>query len=215
MEIRPTDSVANVLTPFEICTAYKAETMMRSVRVKDIHGWHVVAIHDNPDGMGATNNKEANILETAAQDGSFKVFLELVEKADLSWILRSNGPFTVLAPTDEAFRKIPAKLLDDIRASKEKLRMVMSYHICTGGGCNGIPAAELINAKSTITWGGKVHIAGPVAQEPQLCESNCPGCSCPSANLVKTDLRARNGVLHGIDTVLMPPFGKDTGSRSE
>jgi uncharacterized surface protein with fasciclin (FAS1) repeats len=200
MHIRPTGAVSQPLTPFEICTAYEESISMRSVKVLDAHDEHAVAIHEPGMREEEPPRAEGNIVGTATAEGSFEMFLELAEKADLAWVLKTNGPFTVLAPTDEAFKKLPRRVLKDLVASETKLRIVLSYHIYSRGMSNGMTAEQLFQARSIQTWGGQVFMF-PREQALGLNQDE-------RAKLVKKDLLASNGVLHGLDAVLMPPFGE-------
>ncbi|MCU0698571.1 MAG: fasciclin domain-containing protein [Myxococcaceae bacterium] len=134
-----------------------------------------------------------DIIDTAVAAGSFKTLATALTEAGLIETLKGKGPFTVFAPTDEAFAKIAKKDLDALLKDKKKLTAVLTYHVVPGS----IPAAEVLKLKDgtkvktvegrEITVGikdGKVKVDG--------------------ANVVKTDVTASNGVIHVIDTVIMP-----------
>ena len=139
---------------------------------------------------GQAQNKD--IVDTAVSAGSFKTLAAALKAADLVDTLKGAGPFTVFAPTDEAFAKLPAGTLENLLKpeNKEKLKAILTYHVVAGK----VMAADVVKLKtaktvqgSTIdisTMGGKVKV--------------------DNANVVKTDIAASNGVIHVIDTVIMP-----------
>ena len=130
-----------------------------------------------------------NIVEIATEAGSFKTLLTAVEAAGLTATLAGPGPFTVFAPTDEAFAKVPAKDLEALIADKEALTKVLTYHVVQGAvtakDVAGIPSAKTLQ-------GGELAI------------DTSSGVKVGGANVVKADITASNGVIHVIDTVLMP-----------
>jgi uncharacterized surface protein with fasciclin (FAS1) repeats len=130
------------------------------------------------------------IVEAAKQAGSFTTFLKAVDAAGIAENLNGPGPFTVFAPTDEAFAKVPPKDLEALLADKAKLTQVLQYHVIAGNRSSkdlaGLKAEKsLQGAELTIDASSGVKVAG--------------------ATVVKPDLAASNGVIHGIDTVLVPP----------
>jgi uncharacterized surface protein with fasciclin (FAS1) repeats len=135
-----------------------------------------------------------DIVETAVAAGSFKTLATALQAAGLVETLKGKGPFTVFAPTDEAFAKIPKAQLDALLKDKKALAAVLTYHVVAGkvlaADVVKIKEAKTVNgasAKITVN-GGKVMVDG--------------------ANVVKTDIIASNGVIHVIDAVIMPPKGK-------
>ena len=129
------------------------------------------------------------IVDVAKQAGSFKTLLAAVEAAGLVETLSGAGPFTVFAPTDEAFAKIPKADLDALIADKAKLTAVLTYHVVSGK----VMAKDVGALKSAKTvQGGEVAI------------DTTKGVKIDSATVVKADIEASNGVIHVIDTVLMP-----------
>jgi len=131
-----------------------------------------------------------DIVETAVAAGSFKTLATALQAAGLVETLKGKGPFTVFAPTDEAFAKIPKAQLDALLKDKKALAAVLTYHVVAGkvlaADVVKIKEAKTVNgasAKITVN-GGKVMVDG--------------------ANVVKTDIIASNGVIHVIDTVLIP-----------
>jgi uncharacterized surface protein with fasciclin (FAS1) repeats len=133
-----------------------------------------------------------NIVDTAVAAGSFATLAKALTAADLVAALKGPGPFTVFAPTDAAFAKLPAGTLDTLLKpeNKDKLRRILTYHVVPGE----VRAADVVKLQSakavsgdTITvkvGDGKVHVDG--------------------ANVTKTDIQASNGVIHVIDTVILP-----------
>jgi uncharacterized surface protein with fasciclin (FAS1) repeats len=130
----------------------------------------------------------ADIVDTAVAGGSFKTLAAALGAAGLVDTLKGKGPFTVFAPTDEAFAKIPKADLDALLKDKAKLTAVLTYHVVSGK----VMAA---NVKA-----GKVK----TVQGSELTVSTSMGVMVDKAKVVKTDIAADNGVIHVIDTVLMP-----------
>ena len=133
---------------------------------------------------------EKDIVTTAVEAGSFKTLAKLLTDAGLVDTLKGPGPFTVFAPTDEAFAKIPAATLEALGKDKAKLKAVLTYHVVAGK----VMAADVVKLKEAKTvQGSSVKIAvtgGKVTVD--------------AANVVKTDIACTNGVIHVIDTVIMP-----------
>ena len=134
-----------------------------------------------------------NIVQVAVEAGSFNTLVAAVKAAGLAETLQGPGPFTVFAPTDAAFAKLPAGALEGLLADKAKLRAVLLYHVAPGR----VMAADVLKMSSVKTVGGpsaKIMLHGGA---PMIGD----------ASIVKTDVAASNGVIHVIDTVLMPPAG--------
>ena len=131
-----------------------------------------------------------NIVEVATAAGLFKTLLTAVEAAGLVGALSGPGPFTVFAPTDEAFAKIPAADLQALLADKAKLSAVLTYHVVSGT----VLAKDVGGLKSAKTLQGA-----------ELAIDTSNGVKVGGANVVATDIMASNGVIHVVDTVLMPP----------
>lgn len=134
-----------------------------------------------------------DILEAARAAGSFKTLLTAIEAAGLSDTLRSAGPFTVFAPTDDAFAKLPKGTLESLLKNKEKLASVLTYHVVSGK----VMASDVVKLKDAKTVQG---------QSVKIDASN--GVKVNNASVVTTDVSATNGVIHVIDTVLLPPDTK-------
>ena len=133
----------------------------------------------------------ANIVDTAIAAGSFTTLVKAVQTAGLVETLKGPGPFTVLAPTDEAFRKIPAATLSAALADKAKLTAILTHHVIAGK----VLAADVValNGKSAKTLQGS-----------ELKIDTSKGVTIGGANVTKTDIVTDNGVIHVIDTVLIP-----------
>lgn len=129
-----------------------------------------------------------DIVDTAANAGEFKTLAAALDKAGLVETLRGKGPFTVFAPTDAAFAKVPKEQLDALLADKQKLAAVLTYHVVPG----------TVMAKDVKA--GKVK----TVQGAELTLSTGGGVKVDGANVVKTDIVADNGVIHVIDSVVLP-----------
>ena len=135
-----------------------------------------------------------DIVDTAVGAGSFKTLAAALTAADLIPTLKGAGPFTVFAPTDAAFAKIPKADLDAILADKKKLTDILTYHVIAGA----VPASTVVtlDGKSAKTVNGaevKIAIVGGKV----VLNGN--------VNVVTTDIKASNGIIHVIDSVLLPP----------
>ena len=136
----------------------------------------------------ALSAQAADIVDTAVAAGSFKTLATALGAADLVGTLKGKGPFTVFAPTDEAFAKIPKADLDALLKDKKKLTAVLTYHVVPGK----VMAADVKAGKVKTVQGSEVTIA------------TTGGVTVDKAKVIKTDIAADNGVIHVIDTVLMP-----------
>lgn len=139
--------------------------------------------------FGAMVSAQAkDIVDTAVAAGSFKTLVTAVQAAGLVDTLKGPGPFTVFAPTDEAFAKIPKADLDALLKDKAKLTAVLTYHVVPGK----VMAKDLKAGKVKTVQGGELTV------------STTGGVKVDNANVVKTDIAADNGVIHVIDTVVLP-----------
>lgn len=137
--------------------------------------------------------QEKDIVDTAVAAGSFNTLATALKAAGLVDTLKGPGPFTVFAPTDDAFAKLPKGTLDDLLKpeNKEKLRAILTYHVVPGK----IMAADVAKMKKAKTLeGSDINI-----------KTKGNKVMVDKANVVKTDIMASNGVIHVIDTVMMPP----------
>ncbi|HEX8604553.1 MAG TPA: fasciclin domain-containing protein [Pseudoduganella sp.] len=140
-------------------------------------------------GLAFNAAQAADIVDTAKGAGTFNTLVTAIQAAGLTDTLKGPGPFTVFAPTDAAFAKVPKAKLDALLKDKAALTKVLTYHVVPGkvmaadvkpGAVKTVEGADLtVTAK-----GGKVMV--------------------DKANVVKTDIAADNGVIHVIDTVVMP-----------
>ena len=129
-----------------------------------------------------------DIVDTAVAAGSFKTLATALGAAGLVDTLKGKGPFTVFAPTDEAFAKIPKADLDALLKDKAKLTAVLTYHVVPGK----VMAADVKAGKVKTVQGSELTIA------------TAGGVKVDNATVVKTDIVADNGVIHVIDSVIMP-----------
>jgi uncharacterized surface protein with fasciclin (FAS1) repeats len=130
-----------------------------------------------------------NLIETAIEAGNFKTLIKAVQEAGLVDVLSSEGPYTIFAPNDEAFSKLPNGTLENIIQDKEKLTNLLTYHVIP----NKVMANDVINLKKTGTVYGK-----------QLSIDTKNGVKIGKAKVIKTDIECTNGVIHVIDEVLIP-----------
>jgi uncharacterized surface protein with fasciclin (FAS1) repeats len=130
-----------------------------------------------------------NIVETAREAGSFTTLLAAVDAAGLGDTLAAAGPYTVFAPTDEAFAKLPEGTVEMLLADPAKLAEVLTYHVVSGR----VTAADAAGLSSA-----------PTVQGSELPISMNGGIHVGDASVVSTDIEASNGVIHVIDRVLLP-----------
>ena len=149
--------------------------------------------HDSDTEQGQMMKSEkatTDIISTAEAAGSFTTLLTAIEVAGLTDTLATGGPFTVFAPTDEAFSAIPEADLTALLADKQALTSVLTYHVVDGR----VPAAKVVKLDSATTLQGSdvtINVEGDNVEVNK-------------ANVTATDIKASNGLIHVIDTVLMP-----------
>jgi uncharacterized surface protein with fasciclin (FAS1) repeats len=134
---------------------------------------------------------EADIVQTAVAAGKFKTLTKLLKRAGLVSALQQPGPYTVFAPTDAAFKKVPKKTLNTLLHNKAKLKAVLLYHVVAGK----VTAADVVKLQSAKTLNGKsvrIRVSG----------SNV---FVNKSKVTKADVMASNGVIHVINRVLIPP----------
>lgn len=135
--------------------------------------------------------QDKDIVDTAVAAGNFKTLAKLLTDADLVGQMKGPGPYTVFAPTDEAFAKVPKETLDALAKDKEKLRAVLTYHVLTSAWTSD----DIRTVKSTGTANGK-----------RVTFSTADGTlKVNDAKIVKADIVCANGRIFVIDTVLLPP----------
>lgn len=130
-----------------------------------------------------------DIVVIAQEAGTFKTLVTAVTAAELVETLQGEGPYTVFAPTDEAFAKLPEGTVDALLADKEQLKAVLTYHVVPGK----VMAADVAGMDSAVT-----------VQGDALVIDSSDGVMVGNARVVKADIVASNGVIHVIDTVLIP-----------
>lgn len=170
-----------------ILSAFAASLLLASIIT--------VPAHNDPSAKSVKQPaaQTGDIVDTAVAAGSFKTLAKALEAAGLVEALKGEGPFTVFAPTDDAFAKLPAATIETLLMpeNKEKLKAILLYHVVPGK----VVAADVVkmNGKAAKTLeGGTIKI------------STKHGVMVDNAMVVKTDVLATNGVIHVIDTVLMP-----------
>jgi uncharacterized surface protein with fasciclin (FAS1) repeats len=132
----------------------------------------------------------ADIVDTATTSGSFKIFVAAVKAAGFNETLKASGPYTVFAPTDEAFGKLPPGTWDAIAKDKVKLSKVLAYHVIPGK----VLVAEVKPGKVKTTEGDFLTL-----------KSDNGKVTVNEANVTESDVVADNGVIHAIDAVVLPP----------
>lgn len=152
------------------------------------------------DSSSATSTAQSgatgDIVETATKAGSFTTLAKALDAAGLTETLKGAGPFTVFAPTDEAFAKLPAGALDELLKpeNKDKLKAILTYHVVSGK-VMASDVAKMDGKMAKTVQGGELHI------------STAGGVKVDNATVTQPDIAASNGVIHVIDTVLMPSGG--------
>jgi uncharacterized surface protein with fasciclin (FAS1) repeats len=131
-----------------------------------------------------------DLVETAVNAGNFNTLVKAVEAAELVEILKSPGPYTVFAPTDDAFAKLPAGTLDSLLQDIPKLKKILMYHVANGD----VRSDDLIQIDHAETLEGSIVAVDSAEGKVKVND----------ANVVKTDILTDNGVIHVIDAVLMP-----------
>jgi uncharacterized surface protein with fasciclin (FAS1) repeats len=134
---------------------------------------------------------QPDIVETAASAGTFRTLETLLKRAGLVRALEQRGPYTVFAPTDAAFAKVPKKTIDGLLANRAKLKAVLLYHVVAGK----VTAADVAKLETAKTVNGKrvrVRVAGSKLY-------------VNTARVIASDVTASNGVIHVVNRVLIPP----------
>jgi len=139
-----------------------------------------VSSHSNKPAYGS-EKVGADIVDTAVAAGSFQTLVAAVKAAGLVDVLKGDGPFTVFAPSDEAFAKLPAGTVEGLLADPQKLTQVLKYHVVPGR----LDSAKVTSMSNLSTaQGGKLPVS--------------------SIKIAQTDIETSNGIIHVIDEVLMP-----------
>jgi uncharacterized surface protein with fasciclin (FAS1) repeats len=148
-----------------------------------------VALIVGSAGPAQTAEPTKDIVTTAVEAGNFNTLAKALAEAGLVETLKGPGPFTVFAPTDEAFAKLPPGTLEALLADKAKLTKVLTYHVVPGA----VMAADVVKMSSAKTVEGQ-----------SVTIDTRGGVKVDNANVVKTDIVATNGVIHVIDAVILP-----------
>ena len=140
----------------------------------------------------ASSHTKMDIVDTAVKAGSFNTLVAAVQAAGLAETLKGEGPFTVFAPTDDAFAKLPAGTLDDLLKpeNKDKLAAILTYHVVSGK----VMAKDVMTMKEAKTVNGQNVMVSMEADTVMI----------DNAKVVKADIECSNGVIHVIDTVILP-----------
>jgi uncharacterized surface protein with fasciclin (FAS1) repeats len=150
-----------------------------------------IAVIALPVGSASAAAPKKNIVETAAAAPQFSTLVSLVKKAGLVGTLSGTTNYTVFAPTNAAFAKVPKKTLDDLASDKAMLKKVLLYHVLPGK----VPASKVLKTKSATTAEGS-KVTFSVRGKSAFVND---------AKITKTDIRCSNGIVHAINRVLLPP----------
>ncbi len=133
-----------------------------------------------------------DLVDTAVAAGSFTTLVSAVKAADLATTLKGPGPFTIFAPTDAAFAKLPKGTLEDLLKpeNKAKLQAILTYHVVSGK----VMAADVVKMESAKTVNGQMI----------TIDAKSGAVMVDNAKVAKTDIESSNGVIHVIDTVMLP-----------
>jgi uncharacterized surface protein with fasciclin (FAS1) repeats len=143
--------------------------------------------------IGTRAENKTDIVDTAVAAGSFTTLAAALEAAGLVETLKGEGPFTVFAPTDEAFAKLPAGTVDDLLKpeNRETLQRVLTYHVVAGE----VPAATVATMRSAKALSGDML----------AIDTHDGTVTVANARVISTDIAASNGIIHVIDSVMLPP----------
>lgn len=161
---------------------------MKSISLALILSIPAVLAHASGPGQ-VSRAAKIDIVDTAVQAGSFKTLAAALQAAGLVDTLKSEGPFTVFAPTDEAFAKLPAGTVEALLKDIPKLKAILTYHVVAGR----VEAKDVVKLSKATTVNGQ-----------DLAIASTQGVTINNAKVVKADIQAKNGVIHVIDTVLLP-----------
>jgi uncharacterized surface protein with fasciclin (FAS1) repeats len=151
-----------------------------------------LAIFLSATALIASSHTKKDIVDTAVSAGSFNTLVAAVQAADLVDTLKGEGPFTVFAPTDDAFAKLPAGTLEDLLKpeNKDKLKAILTYHVVSGK----VMAKDVMTMKEAKTVNG----------ESVMISMDANTVMVDNAKVVQADVECSNGVIHVIDTVILP-----------
>ncbi|TVP44361.1 MAG: fasciclin domain-containing protein [Gemmatimonadales bacterium] len=140
---------------------------------------------------GSAPAADKDIVEVASEAGTFTTLLAAAEAAGLVDVLKSDGPFTVFAPTDDAFAKLPEGTVESLLANPDALRAILLYHVVPGK----VMAAQVVGMSEAETAQGSTISISTYGESVRIND----------ATVVTADIEASNGVIHVIDTVILPP----------
>ena len=167
-------------------------SLNRSVRVASLAAAMALVLSPSPGTYAGPKAASQDIVDTAVAAGSFKTLAAALQAAGLVDTMKGKGPFTVFAPTDEAFAKLPPGTVEDLLKpeNKEKLVAILTYHVVPGR----VLASQVVKMSSAKTVNGQ-----------SLAISASGGTvMVDNAKVVKTDILCSNGVIHVIDSVVLP-----------
>lgn len=152
----------------------------------------ILTIFLSASALIAGSQPKMDIVDTAVSAGSFNTLVAAVQAADLADTLKGEGPFTVFAPTDGAFAKLPAGTLEDLLKpeNKDKLAAILTYHVVSGK----VMAKDVMTMKEAKTVNG----------ESVMISMDANTVMVDNAKVVQADIECTNGVIHVIDTVILP-----------
>ena len=152
----------------------------------------ILTIFLSATALIASSHTKKDIVDTAVGAGSFNTLVAAVQAADLVDTLKGEGPFTVFAPTDDAFAKLPAGTVEDLLKpeNKDKLKAVLTYHVVSGK----------YMAKDVAT----MKMADTVNGQSVMISMDAGNVMVDNAKVVQADIECSNGVIHVIDTVILP-----------
>jgi uncharacterized surface protein with fasciclin (FAS1) repeats len=149
--------------------------------------------HEHSTKASSETNLKS-IMETAKASGSFKTLLAAVEAAELDEALAGEGPFTVFAPTDEAFAALPKGTIESLLKDKAKLASILTYHVVDGS----VKAEQVVGLDKAVTLNGQSVMVKVTDGEVMIDQ----------ARVITTDIFCSNGVIHVIDAVMLPKVVK-------
>jgi uncharacterized surface protein with fasciclin (FAS1) repeats len=169
--------------------------MLKSIALGTIAAITITAGTITVTAQNHSEQATGDIVETAVAAGSFTTLARALEAADLVGTLKGAGPFTVFAPTDEAFAKLPAGTVEELLKpeNKAKLQRILTYHVVAGR----VPASDVVTMQS----------AKAVSGDAISIKAENGAVMVDNARVVKTDVAASNGVIHVIDAVMLPKDG--------
>jgi uncharacterized surface protein with fasciclin (FAS1) repeats len=174
---------------FTLTFNYKSE---KEIKMRNKVIYSIIAVLVSASFIFASDHdkSEKDIVETAVAAGSFKTLATALTEAGLVDALKGEGPFTVFAPTDDAFAKLPEGTLESLLKDKEALKNILLYHVVSGS----VMAADVVKLDKAETLSGQEVYIKVKGDNVMINKSK----------VVKADIKAKNGVIHVIDTVLIP-----------